>query len=205
MCTKENPALESRRLRTQPRTVTGRSAGALPARMERTEWGVIESKVGGKAQTNSSRGDGASACGAEIASFQGRCGGAQGGERGENGTFRTLARSTVVAGTPRRLTRPTGEQRVNVRQIAPFSGRLLHPQKPAVDLDRLDLRGHRRLFAGSRRLQRGAARGRPRLRGGRGGMVERAKRGALASHALCDRSARERLPQLRARHRHSPR
>src|SRR5581483_7090205 len=35
-CTKETPAFESRRVRTQPRTVTGRSAGARPARMART-------------------------------------------------------------------------------------------------------------------------------------------------------------------------
>src|SRR5438128_946683 len=35
MCTKEMPALESRRVRTQPLTVTGASCGAWPARISR--------------------------------------------------------------------------------------------------------------------------------------------------------------------------
>ena len=36
-CTNERPALESRRVRTQPLTVTGASAGARPARMSAQE------------------------------------------------------------------------------------------------------------------------------------------------------------------------
>ena len=40
-CTKEMPALESRRVRTQPLTVTGVSFGASPARMARTLSSVL--------------------------------------------------------------------------------------------------------------------------------------------------------------------
>src|SRR5215469_5280001 len=57
-CTNEMPAFESRRVRTQPFTVTGASCGALPAKIQRTlkilssierelSWSSVKSQLSG--------------------------------------------------------------------------------------------------------------------------------------------------------------
>ena len=46
MCTKEMPAFESRRVRTQPLSVTGVSVGARPERMSRQVQSVMMEVAG---------------------------------------------------------------------------------------------------------------------------------------------------------------